>query len=118
MFKRTLMATLLIGSSASAVADPGIFFGVTYAFGQSSPGVGLSLKLMSTNKEDHAAVGAGVTYYPLLSGNKFGVTVDAGYVFQNTAVTVGWDFMHSPQIGIGYVNTKDDKPAPIVTEEL
>jgi hypothetical protein len=114
MFKPALIASFLVASSASAMADPGFFFGVTYAFGQSSPGVGLSLKVLSTNKEDHAAVGAGVTYYPLLSGNPFGVTADVGYVFQDAAVTVGWDFMHSPQVGVGYVNTKSDKPAPVV----
>jgi hypothetical protein len=112
MFKRTLMATLLIGSSATAFADPGIFFGVTYAFGQTSPGVGVSLKVMSTDKEDHAAVGAGVTYYPLLSSNPFGVDVDVGYLFKNSAVTVGWDFLHSPQVGVGYVNTWKASPAP------
>jgi hypothetical protein len=116
MYKRTLMATLLMAGSATAVADPGVFFGVTYTFGHAVEGVGLSLKVMSTNKEDHAAVGAGVTYYPLLSENTFGVDVGVGYVFQDAAVTVGWDFMHSPQVGVGYVNTKPDRPAvaPVV----
>lgn len=114
MFKPILIASCLVACSATAVADPGVFFGVTYAFGQSQPaaGFGLSLKVMSTNKEDHAAVGAGVTYYPLLSQNQFGVDVGVGYIFQDVAVTAGWDFMHSPQVGVGYVNTKDDRPAP------
>lgn len=116
MYKRTILASFLIGSSTVAVADPGVFLGVSYAFGQSSPGVGLSLKVMSTNREDRAAVGAGVSYYPMLSGNKFGVTADVGYVFENAAVTVGWDFMHSPQVSVGYMNTKDDKPAVIVMD--
>lgn len=116
MFKRTLIATLMLAGSSVAQADPGVFFGVTYAFGHSTSGLGLSLKVLSTDKEDHFAVGAGVSYYPLMSGNKFGVDVGVGYLFDNAAVTVGWDFMHSPQIGIGYVDTKDDKPAAPVPE--
>lgn len=116
MYKRTILASILIGSSAIAVADPGLFLGVTYAFGQSSPGVGLSLKVMSTNREDKVAVGAGVNYYPWLSGNKFGVSADVGYVFQNAAVTAGWDFMHSPVVSVGYMNTKGDKPAAVLID--
>ena len=114
MYGRPLLASLLIASSTTAVADPGVFFGVAYTFGQAKPsdGLGLSLKVLSTNKEDHAVVGAGVTYYPLQSNNRFGVDLGVGYLFQDVAVTVGWDFMHSPQVGVGYVNTKDDRPAP------
>jgi len=116
MIKRTILACLLLVGSV-AHADPGVFVGVTYDFSGKSSGVGVSLKALSTRKEDKAAVAGGVTYYPLASENNFGVDLSAAYVFKNGAVTVGWDFVNSkPQAGIGYVNTKDDhkdkKPPP------
>ena len=118
MFKRTLLASVLVACSASAVAEPGVFFGVSYAFGQAKPadGFALSLKVLSSRKEDKAVVGAGVSYYPLQSQNPFGVDVGVGYLFQDAAVTVGWDFMHSPLVSVGYVNTKDDKPPVVIPE--
>jgi hypothetical protein len=80
--------------------------GVTYNFDGS---VGVSLKVLSTNKEDRGAVAAGVTFFPRT--NKFGIDVGAGYVFRNAAVTLGWDFLNSnPQIALGYVNTQHNDP--------
>jgi hypothetical protein len=117
MLKRALIASLLLVGATSTQADPGVFFGVTYAFGHSNAGLGLSLKVLSTNEQDHFVVGAGVSYYPLMKDNKFGVDVGVGYVFEDVAVTVGWDFMHSPQIGIGYVDTEDDDQ-PAAPEEV
>ena len=53
---------------------------------------------------------AGVPYYPLTS--KFGVDAGASYLFKNGAITLGWDFLNkTPQVGIGYVNTKNNNPA-------
>jgi hypothetical protein len=98
---------MLLAGATPAIADPGVFLGVTYNFGGS---VGVSLKLLSTNKEDRGALAAGVSYYPTTS--KFGIDAGAGYLFKNGAVTLGWDFLNSnPQVGIGYVNTKDNNPA-------
>jgi hypothetical protein len=119
MYKPMFLAGVLMAGSGAALADPGVFFGVTYSFGQVKPeaGLGLSLKVLSSRKEDSGVVGAGVTYYPLLSSNPFGVDVSAGYLFKDVAVTVGWDFLHSPQVGVGYVNTRDDRaPAVVITE--
>ena len=115
MNKRTLVAILLMSSSSAALASPGIFAGLAYTFDQSSGGLGLTLKVLSNNKEDNAVVGAGVTYYPMLNSNKFGVDAGVGYVFKDAAVTVGWDFLHSPQVAVGYINSKSDKPAATPT---
>jgi len=108
MIKRSILVGMLLAGSV-AHSDPGVSVGVTYDFSGKSSGIGVSLKALSTNKEDKAAVAAGVTYYPLANENNFGVDLSAAYVFENGAVTVGWDFVNSkPQAGIGYVNTKDD----------
>src|SRR5574343_938277 len=102
------MTTLI---AAPALAEPGAFFGINYNFGGS---VGLSLKILSSNKEDRGVVGAGVSYYPMT--NKFGLDASAGYLFRNGAITGGWDFLQSaPQVGLGFVNTKstsNNTPAP------
>lgn len=119
MYKQILLAGVLMAGSGAALADPGVFFGVTYSFGQAKPeaGLGVSLKVLSSRTQDHGVVGAGVTYYPLLNSNPFGVDVSAGYLFDHAAVTVGWDFLHSPQVGIGYVNTRhkaDTQPVVVL----
>ena len=114
--KRSFLAAALLAASTSAVADPGLFLGLAYTFSDSgSNGVGVSFKVLSTDKVHHGVVGAGVTYYPLDSSNPFGVDVGAGYLFDNAAVTAGWDFMHSPQIAVGYVNTDDGKSSSSYT---
>ena len=117
MFKRTVIAALLLLGSTAVFADPGVFFGVTYNF-KGASGIGLSIKVLSTDRQDRGVLGLGVSYLPLLQ--KFGADVDAGYQFKNGAVTGGWDFINnSPQLGLGYVNTEERKhvvapvPAPL-----
>lgn len=107
MKKQWALIGMMFAAASPAIADPGVFLGVTYNFGGS---VGVSLKVLSTNKEDRGALAAGVSYYPATSN--FGVDAGAAYLFKNSAVTLGWDFLNSnPQVGVGYVNTKDDRPA-------
>ncbi len=93
--------------SPMVYADAGVFLGISYAFGGGGPGV--SLKVLSSDKEDKAVVGAGATYYPLSSNNQFGLDVGVGYNFNNAGVMVGYDFLQSGiQASVGYVNTDDD----------
>lgn len=101
---------LLIGHSF-AKAEPVMFIGMAYTFGANG-GPGISLKLLSTNRENRAAVGAGLTYYLFANDNKVGLDVILGYILPaNAAATVGWDFLlHGLQIGIGYVDSEDDEP--------
>lgn len=109
---RVIFATMLLVGGNVAFADPGVFAGVVYNFGSTSS-LGISLKVLSTNKEEHGAVAGGVSFYPLAKTDRFGVDLGAGYLFQNGAVTLGWDFMQSrPQVGVGYANTEDDKKNP------
>jgi len=115
---KVIFAGALLSVSQLASADPGVFFGVVYAFGAGG-GPGVSLKVLSTNKEDHAVVGAGATFYPFAQANRFGLDAEAGYLAKDFAATVGWDFLQNGvQIGAGYVNTKNDsnstQAAPLV----
>jgi len=108
MKKALLPIGIMVLLASPAMADPGAFFGITYNF---SGSVGLSLKVLSNNKEDRGVVGAGVSYFPMT--NKFGLDASAGYLFQNGEVTAGWDFLqNSPQVGIGFVNTKSSSNNP------
>jgi hypothetical protein len=82
--------------------------GLTYNF---NGGIGLSLKVLSTNKEDSGVVSGGVSYYPLT--NKFGVSLGAGYVVKNGAATLEWDFINNtPIVNVGYAKTKDEETTP------
>jgi len=85
---------LIIGAlatlSAPSHADVGVMLGVGYTFGGAGPAI--TLKALSTDKQDEGVVAAGVSYYPL-SQNKFGVDVGAGYQADNAAAIVSWDFL-------------------------
>lgn len=109
--KKTLaLFSILFSASVPAIADPGVFFGAVYNFGGSA---GVSVKILSTNKEEHCALVAGGSYFP--QTKKFGVDAGAGYLFTNGAGTIGWDFFNKhPQIGVGYVNTAEEVTAPVV----
>lgn len=111
--KLNALFSAMLLAAGTAQADPGVFVGITYDFSGGSSGFGLSLKALSTDKEDHGALGLGVTYYPAASQDKFGADLSAAYLFNNGAATLGWDFLNNkPQAGIGYVNTDDDDRAP------
>lgn len=104
MKKLVTIASILFVSSVCVNASPSIFAGVTYGFGG---GVGLSLKALSTDKEDSGVVSGGVTYYPLT--NKFGASIGGGYLVKNGATTLEWDFINGfPTFNAGYAHTKDE----------
>ena len=112
MKKITLL--ILLSLSCTVQADPGIFPDITYAFGANA-GTGISLKVLSNNKEERAVAAAGVSFYPLNTTQKFGADLGVGYLGNDIAATIGWDFLQKGvQIGLGYVNSKDDnnKSAP------
>lgn len=111
---KAILTVALLCSSAFASANPGVFFGVVYAFGAGG-GPGVSLKVLSSNKEDRAVVGAGASFYPLAPTNRFGVDADVGYLSKDFAATVGWDFLQQGVlVGVGYVKTKNDSARPVV----
>ena len=111
MKKILAVASILFVSSIYVNASPSVFVGVTYGFGG---GVGLSLKALSTDKENSGVLSGGVTYYPMT--NKFGASVGGGYLIKNGATTIEWDFLNGfPTFNAGYAHTKDDEPVPMPT---
>ncbi len=103
---RTLLASLLFCSSASVMADTGVFVGVVYDFGQKSD-LGFSAKLVSNDKEDKVVGTLGLSYFPTAT-YKLGADIGLGYTYKNGLVTGSYDiFNKKPQIGIGYMDTKD-----------
>ncbi len=90
MKKPLVFFSIMFAASVPAIADPGIFFGAVYNFGGSA---GVSLKILSTDREDRCAFVAGGSYFPNIK--KFGVDAGAGYLFENGAATIGWDFLNS-----------------------
>jgi hypothetical protein len=92
--------------SAPALADPAILFGVSYNF-QKENSFGLTVKGITNDLPNNIVAGVGVTYYPFSTTGQFGADVSVGYVFQNVAVTGGYDFIkNESQFGFGYVNTR------------
>ncbi|MCE9657347.1 MAG: hypothetical protein K8R60_02230 [Burkholderiales bacterium] len=106
--KRFTVAAGLIASCSWAQADPGFMLGLSYNFGGS---LGVTAKILSTNKQEKAVAALGVSYMFGEAKSKFGVDLGAGYNFKNdVTATVGWDFMNSQvQTAVGVASTKKKK---------
>lgn len=111
MFRHLFIAGLLVcGLCIQAQAGVGALFGLSYNFGKTISDFGLTVKVLSDNEEDEFVAAAGVSYFPFAEqGNMFGADLSGGYIFENAAVTLGWDFLNRrPQLGVGYINSQDD----------
>ncbi|WP_039018134.1 hypothetical protein [Halocynthiibacter namhaensis] len=112
MLNRLLATVIATGFIANtAAADPTYMLGGTIAFGgNASPQFGVTAKILSSNQRDDAVVGLGVTYYP--GSKSFGADIGVGYIGDNNAILVGYDFVQAAGIfSLGYANTEDDAPA-------
>ena len=106
--KRYTVAAGLLASCTWAQADPGFMVGISYNFGGS---VGVTAKILSTNRQEKAVAALGVSYLFGDSSKKFGVDLGAGYNFKHdVTATVGWDFLNSQvQTAVGVSSTKKKK---------
>ncbi len=110
--KKLVVAVALSTLSASAMADIGMFAGLSYAFGAKS-GVGFTLQATSSRKEDQAIVAAGVSVYPFAGKPVFGVPIGVGYQGDNVAGIVNYDvLLRKFSVSAGYANTRDDSNSP------
>ena len=101
--KRLLLVLVLALAPMSASAGPGVMFGIAFNF---NGDLGVSLKLLSSDREDRFVGVGGVTWFPT-GANPISVDVGLGYNFRNAGVTAGWDIVNAEfQVGAGYVDTK------------
>jgi hypothetical protein len=107
--KKFTVAAGLLASCTWSHAGAGVMLGICYDFGGSA---GITLKVLSTNKQDKPLVAGGVSYFPSDTVNVWGVDLDGGYNYRHSAGTLGWDFLHNKaQAAVGYSFTKKP-PAP------
>ena len=101
--RKYLVILLLTFAPMSASAGTGVMFGISFNF---NGDLGVSLKLLSSDRQDRFVGVGGVTWFPT-GANPIGVDVGLGYNFRNAAVTAGWDIVNGEfQVGAGYVDTK------------
>jgi hypothetical protein len=111
--KKTLLATVVASLGAATVApahaDPGVMVGISHNFGGAT---GITLKVLSTNRRDKLAGAIGVSYFPGLEEQPWGLDTSLGYTLDHGAVTLGYDWLHEQfQLGLGIANTRS-KPVP------
>ena len=96
--KRYTVAAGLLASCSWVQASPGFMIGISYNFGGS---VGVTAKVLSSNRENRAVAAVGASYLFGESKSKFGVDLGAGYNFKHATATVGWEpdtFGHTLQM--------------------
>lgn len=105
-----LVSTNALGCAPTTTVktdDPGIFLGITYAFG-SKEGLGFTLQMTSSRRDDRSVFAAGVSYYP--SSGMIGIPVGVGYQKSHSLVLGGYDILlGAPVIHGGYTNTSKDR---------
>jgi Chaperone of endosialidase len=100
----------MAGTTVSALvrsAHPTLMLGIAVEFGDSvnKSDVGVTAKVVSTNRPNQFVVGAGVGYFPW-SVKPLGFDLDAGYNFNHVGVLAGYDFVRfKPQVSAGWVPT-------------
>jgi hypothetical protein len=120
--KNLLLTTALITLMATspALADPAAMVGLSFDFGRDdwSEGLGLTAKVLSSDEQDHIVGALGATWFPMDQQKPYGIDLSAGYTFDNTAVTAGYDFINmTPQVSAGWADTQDKKPAPVMISD-
>lgn len=107
--KNWLVGVGLASVCAFAHADGGVFVGLSVQLGGTltSRDIGLTAKVVSSNREDRAVLGGGISVYPFGSGPaRVGFDVGAGYQGSNAGAMVGYDLLLGrPTLNAGFVNT-------------
>ena len=96
-----------IQQTPSNDSNPVAMVGIAFNFGGkiSKESLGLTVKILSSDRQDRFVAAAGVTYFPW-APNKFGLDIGGGYNFDKVTALVGYDLLNKkPQASIGYTNT-------------
>lgn len=84
--------------------EPTAMFGVSFAFGGGTSGIGFTAKILSSNETDTVVGAGGVTFYPWAE-TQFGFDLGLGFISDSSAATLTYDFMQrSPQFSFGYAD--------------
>ncbi len=103
----TASAAGQIQQSPSNDSNPVAMVGIAFNFGgkSSKESLGLTVKILSSDRQDRFVAAAGVTYFPW-APNKFGLDIGGGYNFEKVTALVGYDLLNKkPQASLGYTNT-------------
>lgn len=107
--RKLLMSTALTGGLAvsPAFADPTVMIGLSWTFGGSQSGqFGVSGRVLSDNVKEEWVGAVGATYY--FGSGEFGVDAGIGYNWENTPITLTYDFLNrGAQIGLGWADLED-----------
>lgn len=107
--KKWLVAMGLVSLCSLAQAESGVFLGLSMQLGGniSARDIGVTAKVVSSNREDRAVLGGGINVYPFGSGpTRIGIDVGAGYQGSRFGAMVGYDLLLGrPTLNAGYVNT-------------
>ncbi len=113
----TALASLVAGMALAQPApsaphsrdsSPVAMVGISYNFGGRvvDETIGLTFKVLSSDRQDRAVVAAGVSYFPWAPKQKFGLDISTGYNFDKVTALVGYDLLNKkPQVSLGYANT-------------
>ena len=107
--KKWLIGAGLVSMCALAQADSGVFVGLSLQLGGTinARDIGLTAKVVSSNREDRAVLGGGINVYPFGAGPaRIGFDIGAGYQGSNAGALVGYDLLLGrPTLNAGFVNT-------------
>jgi len=106
-FVLSALSPFVFTLATSVQADPTYMVGITYTFGNND--IGFTAKILSDDEEESAVAAAGVSFYPMAE-QKWGLDVGVGYVQDDVAATLGWDFLQKKAaLAVGYADLEEDK---------
>jgi hypothetical protein len=108
--KKLLATTLLLAVTSAAIAEPALMLGVSHNFGGAT---GITLKLLSSNREEKAALAVGVSYAPGREASRWSWDTGVAYNFKSSALVLSYDWVPGEtQLSFGVANLKASAPAP------
>lgn len=102
--KRLLISTTLLAVTSAAIAEPALMLGVSHNFGGAT---GITLKVLSTNREEKAALAVGVSYAPGREASRWSWDTGLAYNFKSTSLVLSYDWVPGQtQLSFGAANLK------------
>jgi hypothetical protein len=102
--KKLLATTLLLAATTSAIAEPVLMLGVSHNFGGAT---GITLKLLSTNRQEKAALAVGASYAPSREASRWSWDTGLAYNFKSTSLVLSYDWVPGEtQLSFGLANLK------------